>query len=79
MISGNKSLIVLVYGSPDTIKVLFWKEAYAILELCCTFRSLEMKNSVVVHEEVNLVDANLLSSYFFDQSLDNLITTSLML
>jgi hypothetical protein len=27
IISGNKSRIVLVYGSPDTIKVLFWKEA----------------------------------------------------
>ena len=29
MISGSKSLMVLVSGSPETMKVLFWIEAYA--------------------------------------------------
>ncbi len=29
IISGSKSLIVLVSGSPETMKVLFWIEAYA--------------------------------------------------
>jgi len=28
-ISGSKSLMVFVSGSPDTINVLFWMEAYA--------------------------------------------------
>ena len=29
IISGRRSFIVLVSGSPDTINVLFWIEAYA--------------------------------------------------
>jgi hypothetical protein len=42
-----------------------------------TFRVFEVQNSVVISEEVDLIDSEWVCSYFFDDVLDNFIVANL--
>jgi hypothetical protein len=69
----------LVSDSPETIKVLFWMEAYAKFIDYGTFGVGEVHDCVIISEEVDLVDAQLLGIHLLDDVLYDLIISALFI